>query len=233
MTRTPRILLTEKRVIQIAGINDEDEARMLVDCGVDFLGFPLGIVHRTGDAGEKAAAKIIGDTRPPAFGVPITYLGLCDEVLSLCRRVKAYAVQLHGGVALEEMRRLREMSPDILIVKTLVVRGGDLARLEGEIDRFTPYVDAFLADTFDGASGRWGATGKTHDWSISRGVVLHSTRPVILAGGLNPSNVARAILEVGPAGVDVHTGVEDNRGRKDRRLVERFVEEARKAFDRA
>ncbi|MBP2681380.1 MAG: phosphoribosylanthranilate isomerase, partial [Candidatus Krumholzibacteriota bacterium] len=98
------------------------------------------------------------------------------------------------------------------------------------VDRFAPFVDAFLTDTFDESTGRWGATGKTHDWSVSRRLVERSSRPVILAGGLTPQNVARAIREVRPAGVDAHTGVEDSRGRKDRSLVERFVAEARRAF---
>jgi len=54
---------------------------------------------------------------------------------------------------------------------------------------------------------------------------------LILAGGLNPNNVRRAIAEVRPAGVDAHTGVEDARGRKNPSLVEAFVREARAGFD--
>ena len=55
-------------------------------------------------------------------------------------------------------------------------------------------------------------------------------RPVILAGGLTPENVKRAILEVRPAGVDSHTGVEDTSGRKSREKVEKFLSEAHEAF---
>jgi hypothetical protein len=51
-----------------------------------------------------------------------------------------------------------------------------------------------------------GATGKTHDWRVSRRLVEVADKPVILAGGLNPENVKRAILEVRPAGVDSHSG---------------------------
>jgi len=203
---------------------------MIVDCGADFVGFPLHAARAAGDVDEATASRIVGNVRSPAFGVLITYLGAAGEVASLCRSVGVSAVQLHGGIALEEARSLRDMSPDLLMVKTLVVRGGDTDRLTGEIDLFSPCVDAFLTDTYDGSTGRWGGTGKTHDWSISRRLVEYSTRPVILAGGLSPSNVARAINEVRPAGVDVHTGVEDIHGRKDRALVERFVAEARRAF---
>jgi phosphoribosylanthranilate isomerase len=57
-----------------------------------------------------------------------------------------------------------------------------------------------------------------------------AARPVILAGGLTPENVGQAILQVGPAGVDAHTGLEGPDGRKDPARVRAFVEEARRAF---
>ncbi|HEX7230599.1 MAG TPA: phosphoribosylanthranilate isomerase, partial [Candidatus Binatia bacterium] len=56
-------------------------------------------------------------------------------------------------------------------------------------------------------------------------------RPVILAGGLTPENVKRAILEVRPAGVDSHTSVEHTTGRKSREKVEKFLSEAHEAFE--
>ena len=88
----------------------------------------------------------------------------------------------------------------------------------------------FITDTFDPATGASGATGKTHDWTVSRKLVELSPKPVILAGGLNPSNVYEAIRIVRPAGVDVHTGVEDSSGRKSRSLIEAFVNEAARGF---
>jgi len=96
----------------------------------------------------------------------------------------------------------------------------------------SPLVDAFITDTFDPATGASGATGRTHDWNISRRLVEISRRPVLLAGGLAPDNVAEAIRRVRPAGVDSHTGVEDSAGRKDRDKVSRFVAEARRALER-
>jgi phosphoribosylanthranilate isomerase len=71
---------------------------------------------------------------------------------------------------------------------------------------------------------------RTHDWGLSRRLVELSARPVILAGGLTPANVGQAISVVRPAGVDVHTGVEDATGRKDRARMLAFVAEASAAF---
>jgi phosphoribosylanthranilate isomerase len=95
---------------------------------------------------------------------------------------------------------------------------------------YTDWVDAFLLDTFDPLTGASGATGKIHDWGISRRLVKISLRPVILAGGLTPLNVRQAVLTVRPAGVDVHTGVENHNGWKEQKLVKKFVSEAREAF---
>ena len=66
---------------------------------------------------------------------------------------------------------------------------------------------------------------------MSRRLVELAERPVILAGGLTPENVKRAIVEVRPAGVDSHTGVEDSTGRKSREKVQRFVLEANEGFE--
>jgi phosphoribosylanthranilate isomerase len=231
MAESPRTLVSRKSVVQIAGITSADEARMLVECGVDFLGFPLEPRHGGGDVSEVDAAGIIRAIPPRVFGVLITYSNVAGDVASICRNLGVSVVQLHGDIAVEEIRRIRELSPGLFVVKTLVVRGNNLDGLVGEVNRMERYVDAFLTDTFDPETGRWGATGKTHDWSISRRIVECTSRPVILAGGLTPENVHRAICEVGPAGVDVHTGVEDSSGRKNRELVERFIEQARKAFN--
>ena len=87
-------------------------------------------------------------------------------------------------------------------------------------------MDGLLTDTYAPETGASGPP-VSHDWAVSRGLVELSPKPVILAGGLTPANVRQAIVEVRPAGVDVHTGVEAASGRKDRDKVLAFVAEAR------
>jgi phosphoribosylanthranilate isomerase len=91
-------------------------------------------------------------------------------------------------------------------------------------------VDLFLTDTYDFSTGATGATGKLHDWNISKKIVEIAPRPVILAGGLTPDNVRLGIDFVRPHGVDAHTGVEDDSGKKDPVLVTRFVEQSMVGF---
>ena len=139
-------------------------------------------------------------------------------------------LQVHGRITVNELARLRGMLPDLVIIKSLVVRDGNDDSLQQTLRKATPYVDAFITDTFDPTTGASGATGKCHDWQISARLVQLSERPVILAGGLHPDNVADAIQMVRPWGVDTHTGVESPDGRKDLTKVAEFVKRAKLAL---
>jgi len=88
-------------------------------------------------------------------------------------------------------------------------------------------VRAFVLDTF--RLDQLGGTGETFDWSWAKQAKRFG--PVILAGGLTPENVARAIRTVRPIGVDVSSGVEKTVGKKDPKKVKKFIDAARKAFD--
>jgi phosphoribosylanthranilate isomerase len=217
-------------IIQIAGVMDKEEADLLTKAGVLQLGFPFGLsVHRE-DIAEKTAAAIIRSLRPPASAVLITYVSEVEKILGLCKKIGAAKAQLHGYMSAEEIMRLNVRAPRLTVVKSLIVRDNNLAELESIVIAFSPYVDGFITDTYDPATGACGATGKTHNWDISRRLVDISPKPVMLAGGLNPDNIHRAIVHVRPAGVDAHTGVEGPDGRKDPDLVRAFVKEATRAF---
>jgi phosphoribosylanthranilate isomerase len=217
-------------LIQIAGIIDSAEAKMLMDLGVDYLGFPLRLPVNKVDMTEEESVEVIKGILPPHKSVLITYLNNNNEIISFCDKLNVKIVQLHGKITVEELIKLKQIRPDIIVIKSLVVYGDNYPELENTVKKLSPWVDLYITDTFDPSTGASGATGKTHDWQISRKLVKISPKPVILAGGLNPKNVKQAILETKPAGVDVHTGVESPDGRKDYNLVKAFVSEARQAF---
>jgi len=219
-----------KGLIQIAGVSDDEEALMLADSGVLEIGFPLRLTVHKEDISEEHAARIIASLKPPVSGFLITYLTKASEIRDLCTKLGVLKVQLHGDVTAPEVDRLKTMAPGLRVIKSLVVRTDNLPELETMVRLFGPCVDGFITDTYDPSTGACGATGKTHDWGVSRRLVEMSPRPVILAGGLDPENVRRAILHVQPAGVDAHTGVEAPAGRKDRELVQAFVSRAKEAF---
>ncbi|MEN6318858.1 MAG: phosphoribosylanthranilate isomerase [Syntrophaceae bacterium] len=217
-------------IIQIAGIIDQDEADILVEAGVNRLGFPFGLAVHREDITAENAAEIIRTLKPPASAVLITYLNTAQEILDFCKRIGTGMVQLHGSVEIPELIRLKSLAPELEVIKSLIVRDNNFAELEYFVFIFSPYVDAFMTDTYDPVTGACGATGKTHNWDVSRRIVEISPRPVILAGGLSPVNVRQAIEYVQPAGVDAHTGVEGADCRKKPDRVRAFVREARYAF---
>ncbi len=203
---------------------------MLQQCGIKYIGFPLRLpVHRE-DLSEEEAARIIQSLDSSVHGVLITYLEDPAEILQLSLALGVRIVQLHGVIHPNQLMEIKRLAPDLTVVKSLVVGFHDESVLRSMIKELEKSVDAFITDTFDPETGAAGATGKTHDWKVSRRLVEASERPVILAGGLTPQNVRRAILEVRPAGVDCHTGVEDASGRKSRDRVEAFISEARAGF---
>ena len=217
-------------LIQIAGVIDAAEAQMLQQCGVRYLGFPLRLAVHREDLTESEASNLIRRLVPPVFGVLITYLCEASEITAFCHALGTRIVQLHGEIDRNQLKRLKTLDSNLTVIKSLVVGTRDNKTLEVMVNELSPFVDAFITDTFDQKTGASGATGKTHDWRVSRRLVELSDRPVILAGGLTPENVKRAILEVRPAGVDSHTGVEDSTGRKCRERVEQFLSEAYEAF---
>jgi phosphoribosylanthranilate isomerase len=216
--------------VQVAGISDVEEALLLVECGVEYLGFPLRLDYHAEDCSEAEAADIIAAVRGRAQSVLITYETQPAEIAALASFLGVSWVQLHARLPPAAVASLRERAPELCVMKSLVVRPSDASALERELEAYAPHVDAFLTDTYDPTTGASGATGRTHDWAISRFLVERSPCPLVLAGGLGPDNVRRAVLEVGPAAVDVHTGVEGPDGRKDEDLVRRFLAEARAAF---
>ncbi len=217
-------------MIQVAGVIDRDEAQLLVDCGVRYLGFPLRLPVNKEDLSEEQAAALISGFPPGVKGVLITYLRRAEEVIAFCRQLGVAIVQLHGPIEPQELARIKTAWPELALIKSLIVRGDNLDELRLQIVASAPYVDAYITDSFDPSTGAEGATGKTHDWTIDRKLVAISPRPVILAGGLNADNVREAIIAVQPFGVDVHTGIEGPDGRKDPELTRRFVAEAQAGF---
>lgn len=218
------------KIIQIAGVRDLDEGLWLAESGATHLGFPLKLGYHKPDTSEEEARKIIAHLPKKIIPVLITYIHEPKEIIDFCHFLNVTAIQLHGAISQEELRKIRSIKQDLFIIKSLIVRSDNSEKLLAETREFSPYVDAFITDTFDPSTGATGATGKTHDWRVSQKLVEVSSKPVILAGGLNADNVREAILQVKPLGVDSHTGVEDVSGCKSRDKVFKFIQRAQDAF---
>lgn len=213
----------------MAGVSSVEEAIFCGEVGVAALGFTLELPTGLHDGlTAEMAQQIISLMPDHLMPVLITYVQTAETAVSLVRLIKAAAVQFHGGIKESELRAFRRVVPRVKTIGRVTIHGQHAIP---DAERFTPALwDAIILDSFDPRTGRLGATGLTHDWSISSAVVRRARLPVILAGGLTPDNVAQAISQVRPAGVDVHTGVENPDGSRNFGKIRRFTHAAREAF---
>jgi phosphoribosylanthranilate isomerase len=213
--------------VQIAGVSSLEEALELERAGVDALGFTVRLPDGVHDGLTEAKARSIVAALPPfVSSVAITYVDNAREAMDLCRYLGVSTLQAHGPFPKRDLAFVRAGMPHLKLIRAVHVTGADAVV---EAQRLARHVDALILDTYDAASGRHGATGKTHDWGISRAVVEAVRVPVILAGGLNPDNVAEAVRRVQPWAVDVHTGVENPDGSRNLSRTRAFVANAKAA----
>ena len=210
--------------VKVCGIQSREEADAALDCGATALGFLVGLTHRAADGIDEAEARaIVGALPAHAEVVLVTHLPDPVRGAELAASVDARSIQVHGDMALADLRRLRVLAPGARLIKAVhVTREDALGRAVG----FAADADALLLDTR--TADRLGGTGRTHDWSVSARIVdAVAPLPVHLAGGLTPENVTEAIGQVRSAGVDANSGVEDADGRKDGHRMRAFIARAR------
>lgn len=211
--------------VQIAGVSSLEEAIFCYSVGVDALGFTLELPSGLHDGLTNAkAARIVERLPQGILPVIITYLTSAEEACRLVKEVGGRAIQFHGGIAPEQIAQFRELCPHIKTIGCVTVR--DKSAIENARQFRPPFWDAIILDSYDPGTGKRGATGKTHDWSISARIVRSAAVPVILAGGLTPENVAHAVRSVRPHGVDAHTGLENPDGTRDFDKIREFTRNA-------
>ncbi len=215
--------------IKICGIKRVLDAELAVAAGADAIGLLVGQTHRSTDfISPEVARSIVASLPGQTLPVLVTHLTDPAAVAQLVALTGVSAVQVHGEMSPAAIRRLRDDMPAVRFIKSFHVTG------PGEVEygaAFEGLVDGFVLDSVNVRTGQIGGTGQTHDWSISRRIVArYPNTPVILAGGLNPENVAAAIAAVGPHGVDVNSGTKGADGFKDPGNLIAFVANARAAF---
>jgi len=205
--------------VKICGITNEADALAAIESGADALGFNL-VRKSKRYIDIETAADWIGKLPAQICKVAVMLNPSWDEASRISQLPFIDALQLHGNEMPEFCRRLAEAG--IQFAKALPVKDS-----ESLVD-----VPEFSTDTviLDSVSDReFGGTGKVFPWKLARQFAKkHPNWNVILAGGLNPQNVAEAVSEVGPYGVDVTTGVEASPGQKDHGLIRAFVQAARR-----
>jgi phosphoribosylanthranilate isomerase len=202
--------------VKICGITRLEDARLAVGLGAAALGF--NFYRPSPRYIEPGAARRIISALPPLVVAVGVFADEFDgaHVAALANEAGVSAVQLHGPKFPEQEAALESFR---------IIRAVAMRQETGEIDLTGIRASAFLLDAYD--PELLGGTGKSFDWTLAREAKLFG--PIILAGGLTPENVGRAIREVRPFAVDVASGVESEPGKKDPGKLRAFfsaVEEA-------
>ena len=207
--------------IKICCIRDAAEAALAIGQGVDALGLVSAMPSGPGVIEETAIAAIAASVPPPIATFLLTSLTDADAIIEQQRRCRCNTVQLVDAVPPGTHARLRAALPGIALVQ--VIHVVDAASV-GEAVAVAPEVDALLLDSGNPslAVKELGGTGRVHDWSLSRAIVERCDKPVFLAGGLRPDNVAEAVRTVKPFGLDLCNGVRRD-GRLDAERLAAFI----------
>lgn len=200
--------------VKICGITSLEDARGAVAAGADALGFVF-YPDSPRYIAPKLVAEIVAALPPFVSTVGLFVNASTIKIHQIMVQTGLNLVQLHGDETPEQC-----FSGSFPVIKALRVRDG---RSLHQLDDFP--VAALLLDAWSNEG--YGGTGKQFDWQLVR--ELRSSKPIILAGGLTPDNVATAIQLVQPYAVDVSSGVESAPGRKDQGLIARFIEQVRNA----
>jgi phosphoribosylanthranilate isomerase len=199
--------------IKICGITNIEDALLAAELGADALGF-IFYAKSPRHVAPEAARQIIAQLPPFVAAVGV----FVDEAAAVVQELAAQAgldwVQLHGQESPEYCRNLGRK-----VIKGFRIKDEGSLRLLAD---YQGVVQALLLDTYK--KGQVGGTGEIFDWHWARKAKKYGH--IILAGGLNPENVAQAIATALPAAVDAASGTEAAPGKKDPAKLRAFFEAA-------
>jgi phosphoribosylanthranilate isomerase len=228
--------------IKICGNTNLEDAQLAARFGADAVGFVFAPSRRQVTAAQAAA--ITPHLPPHVERVGVFHSRDAAQIESIAHTAGLTAVQLHGGFDESLARHLADrLAASVRIIQTLhwtldqpsphaptsPATDSPAVSLAAQIERIARLglTDRILIDSKVGAA--LGGTGVPFDWPAAHALFASAPSGVhlIVAGGLNPRNVARAIAQLEPWGVDVSSGIEASPGRKDPVLLARFIENAR------
>ena len=200
--------------IKICGITNTEDAAAAAELGADAVGFVFAPSPR--QLSPEKAREIIMALPPLVQAVGVFVDEGAEKVASIADFCRLDLLQFHGKESAAYCARFGRR-----VIKAVRVRnrGG----LEG-CSEYSSVVDALLLDTY--VSGRSGGTGLTFDWNLALEAKRYGR--IILAGGLNPDNVAAAISAAKPYAVDASSGLEQKPGVKDHEKMARFIQTVRR-----
>lgn len=211
-------------IVQIYETQNSEEARNLVDAGVDHVGVLVGKGEYPREFSPEQARDILQTVTGPAKKIALSLSGNLQDIIEIVDKTNPDIVHLGTvpeSLLPEDLQKLKKQFPHVKMMRSIPVRDKESVDLAKQYDGVADYL---LLDTQKIGETQIGATGETHDWAVSRRIVESVSIPVVLAGGLGPDNVAEAISRINPFGVDSKTKTDKTGSHeKDIEKVKRFV----------
>lgn len=216
-TLTPRI--------KICCISSLAEAQLAIAHGASALGLVSHMPSGPGVISEELIIEIAAQMPPGIATFLLTSKQDVSSIIAQQRCCATNTIQLCDHLLEGTHADLRKALPGIKIVQVVHVTGEE-SILEAE--QVAPHVDAILLDSGNQklAVKELGGTGRTHDWSVSRAIRERINVPLFLAGGLKAENIAEAVAQVAPFGLDICSGVRTE-GKLDEEKLKAFFEKSR------
>jgi phosphoribosylanthranilate isomerase len=218
--------------VKICGHTSLADAQLAVEAGADAVGFVLAPSPR--QITVPQVASIVSHLATPVEKIGVFVDAEFEEIESAVRDCGLTGIQLHFAADRALPAKLREhFGPTLRILHVMHFESGAGDALTQKLSEYArnPSIDGVLVDSRTGSAV--GGTGVAFDWAEARATIFSAAGKLklVAAGGLNPSNVAKAISTLHPWGVDVVSGVEESPGRKDPIKVREFVQRARAVRD--
>ena len=214
--------LTAKPRVKICCISSVAEAWTAIRCGASALGLVSNMPSGPGVISESLIAEIAARVPPPIATFLLTSHQDTHAIIEQVKRCRTNTVQICDRIISGTYQDIRKALPGICIVQVIHVNNED--SLE-EAMQIAPQVDALLLDSGNQllTIKELGGTGRIHDWKLSCKIRELVDVPIFLAGGLKSENVALAIAEVAPFGLDLCSGVRSE-GNLDEVKLKRFFQ---------
>lgn len=198
--------------VKICGLTKKEHIQVAVEEQVDYIGFVFAKSKRQVTVEQ---AKVLAQSIPePIQKVGVFVNETVENMLHIAKEVPLDVIQLHG----QESQQVVEALKPYTTIKAISVRTKE------DVQKAAQYnVDYYL---FDAPGIEYeGGSGNTFDWTLLENTKINRQN-IILAGGLTPENVGRAIEQVEPYGIDVSSGVEIDR-QKDEMRMRAFMNQTR------
>ena len=197
---------TQKPRVKICCMASVAEAWLAIEHGASAVGLVSAMPSGPGPIPDELIAEIAAQVPPGVSSFLLTCEENADAIIDQQKRLRVNTIQICDRLPAGSYERLREALPGVALVQVIHVTGPEAV---DEAIAIAPGVDAILLDSGNQSLPikELGGTGRTHDWRLSRAIRDSVEVPLFLAGGLKPENVATAIREVRPFGIDVCSGL--------------------------